>query len=90
MKENPGIVERLVPSLVAWGVTKLLEAPKVKDSVRSLDREIEHRRRRAESAMKKAVNRAGDEPIPNGIWLAAGIVAFAAGVAFIAKATRKH
>jgi uncharacterized membrane protein len=88
MKRNRGIVHRVVPALVAWAVTKALEAPKLRASVRSIDRDIDDRRRRARSAVQRAVRDAGRNAVSNGVWLAAGVVAFAAGIALIARATR--
>ena len=88
MKRNRGIVHRLAPALTAWAVTKLLETPRVQASVRSLDRDIHDRGRRAQSSMQRAVREAGRNAVSNGVWLAAGVVAIAAGIALIARATR--
>ncbi len=88
MKRNMGIVHRVVPALTAWAVTRLLEVPKVQASVRSIDRDIDDRRRRARTAVQHAVRDAGKNAVSHGVWLAAGVVAFAAGIVFIARATR--
>lgn len=88
MKENSDFVRRVVPPLAAWAVAKLLETPALRASVRSVDRNVDHHRKRATEAVRRAGKTAVDNAIENGVWLAAGVIAVAAGIALIARATR--
>ncbi len=90
MTEKADFVRRVVPALAAWGVSKLLEAPQLERSIRSIDRHVDRQRHQATDAVRKAGKHAVENAVENGVWLAAGIIAVAAGIAMIAKATRSR
>ena len=90
MTENTDFVRRVVPALAAWGVSKLLEAPQFEKSIRSIDRRVERQRHQATDAVRKAGKHAMENAVANGVWLAAGVIAVAAGIAMIARAARSR
>jgi len=72
------LLNQIIPPLAAWAIGKLVQAPKVRETVHDIDRN-------AIRSMKRVKRNAAS----NKAWLAAGVGAIGIGVALVAKATRK-
>ncbi|HEY6843757.1 MAG TPA: hypothetical protein VI391_06275 [Thermoanaerobaculia bacterium] len=79
MKKSPThqLLNQIIPPLAAWAIGKLVQAPKVRETVQDIDRN-------AMRSMKRVKKNAAS----NKAWLAAGVGAIGIGVVLMAKATR--
>jgi hypothetical protein len=84
-KETSGkLIKRIVPLLAMWGLTQVLEKPKVKASLQEVDSRAYINGRKVARSMKRAGKNAASNPA----WLAAGMAAIAVGIGLMTKATR--
>jgi len=77
------MLKRIVAPLTVWAVTKVLEAPRVKDAMGEVDRKF-HKRRKE---VGRSLVRASSNAMRQRVWLAAGVAAIVTGVGMMAKAT---
>ena len=78
------LVIRMITPLTVWAVTKLLDAPPVKERLQKVDARTHLAKRSAAQSLR----RAGRNAAKNGAWLAGGAVAIALGIGMITKASR--
>ena len=75
------LIKRLVPALAVWGVSKVLEMPRVKSRVGMFDQRVYESRRKALAGVKRSAK--------NTSWFTAGAAAIALGIGLMAKAAKK-
>ena len=76
------VIRRVIPFVALWGLTKVLETPRVKGALQEVDSHAFIRQRKAVRSMKRAGRNAASNPA----WLAAGAAAIAVGIGLMAKA----
>ncbi len=84
MAGNNQIAKTIVAPLVAWAVSKALDAKPLKGASEEADAYALIGQRR----VARAVRRAGRNAVKNRGWLAAGVAAVVIGLGLMAKATR--
>ena len=89
MADNNDFVRKVLPVLIGWGVTKVLELPQLARPIDKANLHVDQHRQRATAAAQKATKQAVRNAVENGVWLAAGVIVVAAGVALIVKAARR-
>jgi ElaB/YqjD/DUF883 family membrane-anchored ribosome-binding protein len=77
-------LKRVGTALTVWALTKVLDNQKVHAAMSDVDKRLTTKIRKAE---RKTIRRA-QNVVNNRMWLAAGVAAFAAGVGFMAQATK--
>ncbi len=78
------VINRLIPVLALWGVSRVLQTPTVKGALHEVDAHAYIQKRKA----MRSVKRAGRNAVSNPAWLAAGAAAIVVGLGLMAKATR--
>ncbi len=83
-KSSEKLIKKLIPLVVVWGATKILERPNVQGALAEVDSLAYVGQRRAGRSLRRAGQNAASKPA----WLAAGVAAIAVGIGLMAKAAR--
>ena len=79
------MLKRIVAPIAVWAVTKALEAPHVKKTMRRVDNTFYKQRKKAQ----RSIVRVSRNAAANRIWLAAGLAAIVTGVALMVRSAQK-
>lgn len=80
------MLKRIIAPVAVWAVTKVLETPHVKKTMKRVDDGFYKQRRKAE----RSVARASANAMNNRVWLAAGLAAIVTGISLVAKASARR